>query len=202
MQERLSVGNVEILAVVDMYSAPQVANQFFPDVPEDAWKPYRAEQLSPEGEIILPYCHFAIRSQGRIIMADTGIGAGPHPDISNQTGNLINELKRIGIGPNDIDTVVHTHLHADHVGWNITYEGGSPRPTFPNAKYLVPRVDWEHFTQADILSLPENKHVRDQVIPLEKLGVMELVDGGQNITSEVSTLHAPGHTPRTSVYRH
>ncbi len=195
MQEGISIGNVEILSVVDMYSAPQVPSEFFPDVSEDEWGPYRAEQLTPEGAIILPYCHFAIRSQDQVIMVDTGIGAGPHPGISNQTGNLINDLTRVGIYPDQVDVVVHTHLHADHVGWNLNYESGAPKPTFHNARYLVPRVDWEHFSQSEVLNLAENKHVLDQVIPLEELGVMELVDGGHAITSEVSTIDTPGHTP-------
>ena len=70
-QERISIGNVEVLAVVDIYAAPLATSTFFPDVPEEAWEPYRKEQLSPTGEIVGPFCHFAIRSQGRIIMADT-----------------------------------------------------------------------------------------------------------------------------------
>ena len=195
MQERISIGNVEILAVVDMYSAPVTTNFFFPDVPEESWEPYQNEQLTTTGEIVVPFCLFVIRSQGRTIMADTGMGAGPHPTEGNQTGNLINELKSIGISPDDVDIVFNTHLHDDHVGWNMTHEGGSSRPTFPNAKYLVPRDDWEHYTKPDILALPYNQYIREHVVPLENLGVMELVDGGHNITSEISTLHTPGHTP-------
>jgi len=195
MQEKISIGNVEVLSVVDMFPPGRATSFFFPDVPENAWDPYREEQLSPAGEIVLPYCLFVLRSQGQIILADTGMGAGPHPSRGNLTGNLLNELQNIGISPDDVDIVVHTHLHADHVGWNITYEDGVARPTFPKAKYLVPRADWEHFIQANILSLPQNEHIRDHVAPLEELGVMELVEGGQIITSEISTLHTPGHTP-------
>ena len=195
MQERVSIGNIEVLAVLDMYPPGRATSFFFPDVPEESWDPYRDEQLSAEGEIVLPYCLFAIRSQGSTIMVDTGMGAGPHPTRGNRTGNLLNELKSVGISPEDVDVVVHTHLHADHVGWNITYEGGSARPTFPKARYLVPRADWEHFSQPEILALPQNEHIREHVMPLEKLGAMELVDGGHNITSEVSTIHTPGHTP-------
>lgn len=195
MQERVSIGNVDVLAVLDMYPPGRATSFFFPDVPEESWDPYRDEQLNPEGEIVLPYCHFAIRSEGSTILVDTGMGAGPHPTRGNRTGNLLNELKSVGISPEDVDVVVHTHLHADHVGWNINYEGGSAKPTFPMAKYLVPRADWEHFSQPDILSLPQNEHIRDHVVPLENLGVMELIDGWHNITSEISTIHTPGHTP-------
>jgi len=127
MQEKISIGNVEVLSVVDMFPPGRATSFFFPDVPENAWDPYREEQLSPAGEIVLPYCLFVLRSQGQIILADTGMGAGPHLSRGNLTGNLLNELQNIGISPDDVDIVVHTHLHADHVGWNITYEDGVAR---------------------------------------------------------------------------
>ena len=182
MQETISIGNVEVLAWVDIYSPGLPTSTVFPDVPEEAWKVYRENQLSPSGEIELPYCLFALSS-------------GPHPTEGNLTGNLRSELDRISISPDDVDIVVHTHLHDDHVGWNITYDGGPPRPTFPNARYLVPQADWEHYTKPGILALPENAHIRDHVMPLAELGVMDLVEGGHTITPEVSTLYTPGHTP-------
>ena len=178
-----------------MYSPGRPVDFFFPDVPKEAWGPYREAQLDENGEIALPYLLFALRSQGQTIMIDTGMGPGPHVSRGNRTGDLINQLKRHGIGPDDVDVVVHTHLHADHVGWNVTYENGQPTATFPKARYLVPRPDWDYFTQPDILSLERNEHVRDYVVPLEGLGVMDLIDPGHNITSEVSTMHTPGHTP-------
>ena len=71
MQERISIGNVEVLAVVDMYPPGRATSFFFPDVPEEAWDPYRDEQLSPTGEIVLPYCLFPLRSQGRTLPEGT-----------------------------------------------------------------------------------------------------------------------------------
>ena len=64
-------------------------------MPENVWDPYREEQLSPAGEIVLPYCLFVLRSQGQIILADTGMGAGPHLSRGNLSGNLLNELQNI-----------------------------------------------------------------------------------------------------------
>jgi len=89
--------------------------------------------------------------------------------------------------------VVHTHLHADHVGWNVKISGGMPAPYFRRARYLVPRLDWEHFTKPEVIgSAPQ---VRNSVMPLQKLRLMDLVDSDHNITDEVKTLAAPGHTP-------
>ena len=95
MQEKISIGNVEVLSVVDMFPPGRATSFFFPDVPENAWDPYREEQLSPAGEIVLPYCLFVLRSQGQIILADTGMGAGPHLSRGNLTGNVLNELQNI-----------------------------------------------------------------------------------------------------------
>ena len=195
MQDTTTMGNVEVLSVLDMYSPGRPVDFFFPDVPKEAWGPYREAQLDENGEIALPYLLFALRSQGQTIMIDTGMGPGPHVSRGNRTGDLINQLKRHGIGPEDVDVVVHTHLHADHVGWNVTYENGQPTATFPKARYLVPRADWDYFTQPDVLAQERNQHVRDYVVPLEGLGVMDIIDPDHVITSEVTTLHTPGHTP-------
>ena len=121
------------------------------------------------------------------------MGPGPHPDRGNRTGDLLNQLRAQGVSPQDVDIVAHTHLHADHVGWNIDHSGAAPKPYFPNARYLVPRLDWEHFTQPRHLAVAPQ--VRDSVLPLEALGLMDLVDEGYRITDEITTLDTPGHTP-------
>jgi len=79
------------------------------------------------------------------------------------------------------------------VGWNVDYAGETPRPTFPKARYLVPRLDWDHFTQPDVIgSAPQ---VSSSVVPLEGMGAMDLVDDEHAITGEVRMLTASGHTP-------
>ena len=192
MADSVTIGNVEILALLDMVPPPYETGEFFPDVPPEAWAPYKADHLE-EGKLQLYYGCFALRSQGRVLMVDTGMGPGPHPTRGNRTGDLLNQLKRQGIGPADVDIVVHTHLHVDHIGWNVTVEGGRQRPTFPMARYLVPKADWDHFTTASMLE--EAPYVRDSVVPLEGLQVMDLIEGEHAITPEVSTLPTPGHTP-------
>lgn len=196
MQERMFLGNVEVLAVFDMWQSPRLPTDFYPEVPIEEWEPYREKHLNADGYLELPYCLFALRSEGKIIMADTGNGPGPHARNLDRTGHLLEALAAQGIGPEDVDMVVHTHLHGDHVGWNLTYDDkGRPRPTFPKAKYIVPRVDWEYHTQPDILAVPRNAHLRDQVVPLEELGILELIESDHTITPEISTIATPGHTP-------
>ena len=192
MAERVTVGNVEIVAVLDMVPPPRDPAAFFTDVPVEDWAPYRSDALE-DGKLQLYYGCFFVRSQGKVVLVDTGMGPGPHPERGNRTGDLLNQLKHKGVGPADVDIVAHTHLHPDHVGWNIDLTGDRPAPYFTLARYLVPRLDWEHFTKPEILdSAP---HVQSNVVPLEALGIMELVDGDHSITDEITTMDTPGHTP-------
>ena len=192
MVDKFTVGSVEIGAVLDMIPPPRNPRDFFPDVTMEEWVPYQGEILA-EGLIQLYYGHFFIHSQGETILVDTGMGPGPHPTHGNRKGDLINQLAKGGVKPEDVNSVVHTHLHADHVGWNLDLSGGKPRPYFPNARYLIPRVDWEHFIKPE--NLRNAPWVRDSVVPLDALGLMDFFDAEHNITSEVKTLPTPGHTP-------
>ena len=192
MADRITIGNVEIVAVLDMIPPPREPALFFPDVSMDDWSPYKADVLEND-QMQLYYGCFFIRSQGKTILVDTGMGPGPHPDRGNRTGDLLNQLKKEGVSPEDVDIVVHTHLHGDHVGWNLDISGDKPTPNFPKAKYLVPRADWEHFTKPEVLdSAPQ---VKNYVIPLQELGLMELVDSEHIVTDGITTLASPGHTP-------
>lgn len=192
MVDKITVGNAELGLGLDMIPPPRNPRDFFPDVPPEAWKPYEGDVLV-EGQIQLYYGHFFVRSQGKTIMVDTGMGPGPHPTRGNRRGDLLDQLAKQGVGPEDVDIVVHTHLHADHVGWNLDLSGDRPRPYFPNARYLAPRSDWEHFVKPE--NLKNAPWVRDSVVPLEALGLLDFFEGEHSITGEVTTLPTPGHTP-------
>lgn len=202
MTDTVTVGNVEIMGVIDMVPPPRDPAAFFPGVSLRDWEPYT--EFLEDGQAQLYYGCFVVRSQGKTILVDTGMGPGPHPDRGNRTGHLFEELrtllippdlaKNTNVGPSDeVDFVVHTHLHADHVGWNIRLSGGIPAPYFRKARYLVPKLDWEHFTKPEVL--PSAPQVKNNVMPLQRLRRMDLVEGEYHITEEVTTLPTPGHTP-------
>ena len=191
MAGQITIGNVDIVAVLDMVPPPRDPWMMFPTTAESDWHDHR--NALECGQLQLYYLHFFLRSEGKTIMVDTGMGPGPHPERGNRTGDLVNQLKLKGVDPEDIDVVAHTHLHGDHVGWNVDYTGEQPAATFPKARYLVPRLDWEHFTRPEIIgSAPQ---VTNSVIPLEGMGAMDLVDDEHTITGEVKMLTASGHTP-------
>ena len=189
---RTTVGNVEVLALVDVTPPPFEPNQFFPEVPLEAWAPYRDRYLV-DGKFQTNFSFFVLRSGGRVVLVDTGLGPGPHQRFGGITGQLMSGLKGVGVQPEDVSAVVITHLHGDHIGWNVTQEGGRPRPTFPRARYYVPRGDWEHFTRPEVLE--NTPPVKANAVPLKDLGVLELVEGDYAVTEEISTLATPGHTP-------
>ena len=151
MPGRITVGNVDIVAVLDMVPPAREPNMMFPTTSSQDWDSH--QDCLEEGQLQLYYLHFFLRSQGKVIMVDTGMGPGPHPDRGNRTGDLVNQLKSRGVETGDVDVVAHTHLHGDHVGWNVDYSGSQPAPTFPKARYLVPRLDWEHFTKPDVIGV-------------------------------------------------
>ena len=188
----ISVGNTELVGVLDMVPPTRHPAVFFDDVPIESWNPYQQEHLEC-GELQLYFGCFFIRSQDKVVLVDTGMGPGPHSDRGNRTGDLLNQLKRHGVEPNEIDIVIHTHLHPDHVGWNMIKTDGVYVPTFPNAEYLVPRLDWEYFTASE--NAKSAAYVRKYVVPLEKLGRMVLVDAEHSLTEEITTMPTPGHTP-------
>ncbi len=166
MADKIQVGNVEIVAVLDMVPPPRDPTIFIRDYPREAWAPYEDEVLE-NGLLQLYYGSFFVRSQGKTVLVDTGMGPGPHAHLENRTGDLIGQMRAKGVGPDDVDVVIHTHLHPDHVGWNVDSSGDADKPYFPKAQYLGPRKDWEHFMQPDVL--PDAPHITQNVIPLNDL---------------------------------
>jgi len=164
-------------------------NMFFPSVAAADLESYRSTYPAShgEGKFRTQAGCYAIRSQGRTILCDTGIGPGPIDFLGGVRGRLLDDMRDKGVDPKDVDDVVFTHLHPDHVGWNL---GADNKPTFLKARYLVPQADWDFFRQ----SMDANPQMQ-QVLPLQKLGVLDLYSGERALTPEVTTYPTPGHTP-------
>ncbi|MDA1258484.1 MAG: MBL fold metallo-hydrolase [Chloroflexi bacterium] len=194
MTTSVTIGNLQVTALVDLTPPPRDVSMIFPDVPAADWEPHQALALE-NGMWQTQYCSFVIRpasGEGPVVLVDTAMGPGPHePD--GVPGRLLEELAVNGVEPGEVDFVITTHPHGDHVGWNVTYDGDTARATFPNAQYVVSRADWDQWTSAAVA--PNVPAIGHSLQPLEGLGVLKLVDGEQEIAPGIKTLPANGHTP-------
>lgn len=201
---KMTVGNVEISHVCDLIvDFPLTLDQLFPTVSSEAWEPYRHEYPDLFGPGNTWRWHaggFLIRSQGQTIVVDTGVGPSSMGLATwiGTGGDLPERLRATGVSPEDVTTVMFTHLHPDHVGWNLQEEGGQYRPTFPRARYVAHRADWEMVHLPEVQEAMEGiapRFVPEALTPLEALGALDLIDGEKSLTSEVTAIHTPGHTP-------
>lgn len=188
----LRIGNVDITAIIDAEaSAPP--SVLFPSVAADDWAPYH-HLLADDGKTMkLTISAHLVRSGAKTILIDTGIGAKDRAMFPN--GRLPDALREAGVKPEDVDIVVATHLHVDHVGWHTTAEGDGCRPTFPRAEIIFNREEWEFFTEPVQAAKPDMHYIRDCVLPLKDSPRLQLVDGEHKITDELVMLPTPGHTP-------
>ncbi len=191
--EKVSVGSVEIASVLDgeMRGPPSF---FFAGIPPEMYRPALGDDLGADSfgdSMRVKFGSFLVRSSGKTVLVDTG--AGPRiPAMPG--GKLIENLAAIGVQPQDIDVVVNTHLHVDHVGWNCDERDGVFLPTFPNAEYWINRIEWDYWTDPTNAA-EEGAHITQGVLPLKDSPQLKLVDGEVSITPELQMLSTPGHTP-------
>jgi glyoxylase-like metal-dependent hydrolase (beta-lactamase superfamily II) len=141
-----------------------------------------------------------VQTKQDLILIETGIGRELDPKVSQfysveQNPGLLGELKNLRFEPEDIDIVINTHLHFDHCGGN-TYrnEKGEFVPTFPNAEYVIQKGEWDYALHPSLRD--KSSYIRENFVPLEKNGLVRLVDGDTEITQGVEVVLASGHTSR------
>jgi len=189
---KMTVGNVEIVSLSDGILEFDLCN-FFPTIPNDNWQPYESH-LTADHHVQFNLGSFLIRSDGRTILVDTGMGPKPADAPETPWGKLMDEFSTHGLRPDDIDMVVLTHLHRDHVGWNLSSANGKYEPTFPNARYWMSTKDWEACHQAEVQEA-RFPNAPTCVWPLEQLGLIEFMNGEHILTRDLTAIPTPGHTP-------
>jgi glyoxylase-like metal-dependent hydrolase (beta-lactamase superfamily II) len=187
----IRVGNVEIMALSDGMLEFDLCN-FFPTIDEDRWGPY--ESHLTDHRVRFNLGSYLIRSDGRTILVDTGLGPKPAETPDAPWGQLLHDFQAKGVRPEDVDMVVMTHLHRDHVGWNLKAQGKKFMPTFPKARYWMSAKDWEACHQPD-LQPTRFVNAPSCVWPLAELGLVELMQGEHTLTRDLTALPTPGHTP-------
>ncbi|MEU5659729.1 MBL fold metallo-hydrolase [Streptomyces sp. NPDC047737] len=194
MPPSLRIGPYTVIALTDgegPFFAPR--SEAFPDATAEQWA--AADRFDPgaldaEGRWRLRFRAFAIRGEQGVTLVDAGIGPAGSPAASwaPVPGALPASLAAAGIEPSDVDTVVLTHLHTDHVGWAVV-GGAQARPFFPNAAYLLQQAELDAI---DVV----NPQLRSAVIdPLRECGQLRLLDGDTPLRSGERVVSTPGHTP-------
>jgi glyoxylase-like metal-dependent hydrolase (beta-lactamase superfamily II) len=207
------LGNVEISRVVEFHGAFGATEVLFPSVPGELW--HRHESwLAPDflnaetGEWQSSVQTWVLRSAGRTVLVDTGLGEDKASELGlsdEHGGDFLEHLAAIGVRPDEVDLVINTHLHDDHVGWNTRFVDGEWVPTFPNAQYLISRADFDFWH-------PANSHAprfadtgakfNGSVLPVHQAGQAVLWEGDSYRIDEDLVLElAPGHTPGSAVLR-
>ncbi len=144
--------------------------------------------VGADGRLEMGLGGYLVRTRGRTVLVDTGQGTVQREHASG--GRLLDSLRELGVGPDDVTDVVFTHLHWDHVGW-ATQHGAV---TFTNATYRVHVADWVHFV-AGPAAVPGA--VR-KLSPLESR--LEVFDAEVELFPGIIARPAPGHTPGSSIF--
>lgn len=190
----MRLGDLEFIVLTDG-TLRLDGGAMFGVVPKPMWeKKARADERN---RIVLAMNCLLIRAAGKTILVETGAGDkwdAKRRDIYAFEGSprLPEQLAQHGVKPQDVDIVINTHLHFDHCGWDTRRVDGKARPTFPNAKYIVQRKDFEHARNPS--ERDRASFMLDNYMPVEEARQWELLDGEKQIVAGVSVFPAPGHT--------
>ncbi len=195
--DRISLGQFEIYGLRDGFFFLD-GGAMFGVVPKTLWeKKFPADE---KNRIKLALNSILIKTAKELILVETGIGGDLDPkfydyySVERKPG-LVLSLEKLGYQAEDIDLVVNTHLHFDHCGGNTSKnEKGEDAPTFPKARYIIQKGEWEyalHPSERDKAS-----YLEQNFLPLEKYGLLQLVDGNKEISEGVEVIVVPGHTSR------
>ena len=160
--------------------------------------PWLAPTFADErGRLKMAVQSFLLETGGRKILVDTGLGNEKTgrmvPAWNGRKDDFLDRLAAAGFGPDDVDIVVNTHLHVDHVGWNTRYVNGAWAPTFPRARYVTGRTEFAYWR--DQTGDAEHRQVfEDSVRPVADAGLYDLIDDGDEIAQGLSAIATPGHT--------
>jgi glyoxylase-like metal-dependent hydrolase (beta-lactamase superfamily II) len=209
--KQLQVGEVTVVRVAEHVGpvgmTPEV---FFPGSASEDWERdwLAPDFYDPATRIVRSAIQtWVLRSGGKTVLVDTGVGNGrerPYAPVHSHLNTpYLANLAAAGVAPEDVDVVINTHLHVDHVGWNTHLRGREWVPTFPNARYLMPARDFEFWDPANghepVLGRGNQNVFEDSVAPVHRAGLVDLWDDHHVVDAAVRLDLAPGHTPGSAV---
>ena len=193
------IGDVKVTRVVEL-EIPGGTRFLLPQATPEAILPIewlRPHFATDDGKLILSIHALLVETPAKKIIVDTCIGNDKQRSIPTWTNlqlPFLEDLKKAGYEREAIDTVLCTHLHVDHVGWNTMLVDGEWIPTFPNARYLIAKTEFEYWDG----EAPEDINAGvfdDSVKPVFDAGLVDLVDTNHQVCGEVRLVPTHGHTP-------
>jgi len=208
----ITLGDVQITRIAEIDGPLTTPEEFLPEATHDDWARHQSslgpEFLPSEQNLVNATIQtWLVRSEGRVILIDTGLGNGKYrpyfPNWSYLDSDYMKNLADAGVTPEEVDVVVNTHLHIDHVGWNTHRVGTDWIPTFPNATYLMNQRDFEFWNPANdhtsIVGRGNQNVFEDSVVPVHEAGLVQLWDESYEIDGNLRLELAAGHTPGSAV---
>ena len=190
------VGDVRITQLVELTTAslgPHLLPQATPEaLAQLSWiEPF----VDDASRLVLSMHSLILESEGQTLMVDTCIGNDKprtYPRWNLMQSDFMERLRGAGFHEDRVDTVLCTHMHVDHVGWNTRLVDGRWEATFANARYLFAESEWEHWREEEHEYGPV---IEDSVQPIFDAGLADLVESNHRVTDEVWLEPTPGHTP-------
>jgi glyoxylase-like metal-dependent hydrolase (beta-lactamase superfamily II) len=200
------IGTFEIARIAD-YEGPFFApGEFFPDFDPGVVEEHKA-LLGPRliepgtGKLIFSFHSFVVKTGRHTILIDACIGNDKErptrPQFHRMKSSFIDDLADVGVKPEDVDYVMCTHLHWDHVGWNTRLANGQWVPTFPKARYVMAKREYDHWhgVHDSGVDTPHARAFGDSVLPVVKTGQALLVGDDYALDDGLWFESYPGHTP-------
>src|SRR5690349_21401356 len=196
------IGDVEVARIVEVNAFEDNMWMLLDGATEEFVQQYKwmvPHFATPSGKMIISFQCFVLRSKGRTVMIDTCIGADRKREYDvfcNLKTTFLQDLEAAGYPASSIHTVMCTHLHFDHVGWNTHLLNGKWVPTFPQARYLFGRKEYDHWVHMrNTGGYHDFEHMHDSIDPVIEAGLVDFIGPEHKITDEVTLFPTPGHTP-------
>jgi glyoxylase-like metal-dependent hydrolase (beta-lactamase superfamily II) len=198
-----TIGDVKVTSIVEYFGPTHQPEATFPEFDRAAFA-RQVDGLPPlhwfaeMDRFVIAIQLWAVFAGSKVILIDTGVGnAKVRPAARmNRLNALVPQwMQAAGVTRDNVTHVVMTHLHSDHIGWNTVLEGDRWVPNFPNARYLVPRRDFDFFKSLNDEGRASDTSFADSLLPVLNAGLVDFIDGQRQVADCLDVVEATGHTP-------